>query len=88
MRKWNNNGLSDDLRVEINTDSELVMKTVQSWIPEWRARGWRRANGRSIANEDLVHELDQLQRQIQVVGANKSNRKGKGKQFIYRYRDM
>ena len=48
--------LPEDAEVEVFSDSELCVKTVNQWAASWEARGWRRSSG-PIANLELVKEL-------------------------------
>jgi ribonuclease HI len=38
----------------------LMINTFQKWIPGWKARGWKKADGGEIKNLDLVKEIDEL----------------------------
>lgn len=53
--------LPADAEIEVFSDSELCVKTINLWAPQWEARGWRRSTG-PIANLPLVQELLSLQR--------------------------
>lgn len=53
--------LSDNADIEIHSDSELCVKTINEWAPAWERRGWRRSSG-PIANLDLVQQLFALHR--------------------------
>jgi ribonuclease HI len=47
--------------VEFHTDSQYVKKGITEWMPNWKARGWRRGRGRESApvrNVDLWKRLD------------------------------
>jgi ribonuclease HI len=48
--------LSDDTRVDVYSDSQLCVNTVNEWAKGWEARGWRRKGG-PIKNLELVQEL-------------------------------
>ncbi|QDU67872.1 Ribonuclease HI [Planctomycetes bacterium Pla86] len=48
--------LPDDRPVNVFSDSNLCVQTVNQWAPGWAARGWKRKGG-PIANLDLVQEL-------------------------------
>lgn len=52
--------------VEVFTDSNYVVKGVNKWLSDWKARGWRSAKGREIANLTLWQRLDALMRQHHV----------------------
>lgn len=45
-----------DADIDIHSDSELCVKTINEWAPQWERRGWRRNSG-PIANLDLVQKL-------------------------------
>jgi ribonuclease HI len=51
--------LDEDATVEIYSDSELCVKTVNEWAASWEKRGWKRSSG-PIANLELVKELYSL----------------------------
>ena len=48
--------LDDDLR--ILCDSQYVINAVTKWIPGWKARGWRKADGKPVLNRELLERLD------------------------------
>jgi ribonuclease HI len=52
---------SDDAAIDIYSDSQLCVRTINEWVAGWEARGWRRKGG-SIANLELVRELHALAR--------------------------
>ena len=45
-------------RVEVHTDSQYVKNGITSWIHNWKARGWRTADGKPVKNQDLWLRLD------------------------------
>jgi ribonuclease HI len=45
--------------LKVNTDSLLLVKTINQWMPRWKAAGWCKADGKPVANEDLMQRLDQ-----------------------------
>jgi len=50
-------------RVRLVTDSQYVANGIRSWLPKWKAQGWKRKEGRSlkpVLNEDLWRQLDAL----------------------------
>ena len=53
--------LPEDTKVEVFTDSELCVNTINKWASGWEAKGWRRKGG-PIANLELVQELYKLQK--------------------------
>src|SRR5438552_11330907 len=46
--------------IEVYTDSQYVQKGISEWLPDWKRRGWRTADKKSVKNEDLWRELDRL----------------------------
>lgn len=46
----------------IYSDSNLCVRTYNSWMSQWAAQGWRRRSG-PVENLDLVQQLHQLQQQ-------------------------
>lgn len=53
--------LPADRAIEIHSDSQICVKTVNEWAAGWAARGWKRKTG-PIANLELVQELYALAR--------------------------
>lgn len=53
--------LPNSADIEVHSDSELCVKTINEWAASWERRGWRRSSG-PIANLDLVQELFALHR--------------------------
>jgi ribonuclease HI len=50
-------------QVELFTDSVYVGKGISEWMPKWKANGWKRREGKKLAevkNEDLWRQLDAL----------------------------
>ncbi len=48
--------LPKDEFIEVFSDSNLCVQTVNEWAPAWERRGWKRKTG-PIANLELVQEL-------------------------------
>lgn len=44
--------------VQLHTDSVYVKNGVTQWLPRWKARGWRTADNKPVANEDLWRRLE------------------------------
>ena len=58
--------LSKTCRVKLVTDSRYLMDGVQSWMPNWKKRGWKTASKKPVKNEDLWRKLDELTRQHEI----------------------
>lgn len=39
-------------------DSQYVINSVTQWMPGWKRRGWRKANGKPVLNRELLETLD------------------------------
>jgi len=39
-------------------DSQYVINSLTKWMPAWKARGWRKADGKPVLNRELLAELD------------------------------
>ncbi len=50
--------LNRPCQVEFYTDSEYLRRGITEWMSRWRARGWKRKEGK-LANVDLWQALDQ-----------------------------
>jgi ribonuclease HI len=46
----------DDLR--ILCDSQYVINAVTKWMPGWKRKGWRKADGSPVLNRELLERLD------------------------------
>jgi ribonuclease HI len=49
--------LDDDLLVLC--DSQYVINSVTKWMRGWKAKGWRKADGKPVMNLDLLIEIDE-----------------------------
>lgn len=54
--------LSSNTPLTIHSDSQLCVRTINEWAPNWERKGWRRSTG-PIANLDLVQELYALHKE-------------------------
>lgn len=46
--------------VRVYTDSRYVSRGMEEWLTGWRRRGFRKADGKPVKNDDLWRELDEL----------------------------
>lgn len=49
-------GVDDDLLVLC--DSQYVINSVVKWMPGWKRKGWRKADGAPVMNVDLMKDID------------------------------
>lgn len=55
-----------DLR--IFCDSKYVIDAVTTWMPGWKRRGWRKADGSPVLNLDLIQPIDVLMAARKAAG--------------------
>ena len=48
------------LTLDLYSDSQYVLNGLREWVPRWKKRGWRTAEGAPVKNQDLWVELDAL----------------------------
>ena len=53
--------------VILHTDSKYVKDGIESWMPNWKARGWKTANKKSVKNKDLWQALDEAAGRHELV---------------------
>jgi ribonuclease HI len=46
--------------VTLHTDSEYLINAVTKWIKGWKKKGWKKADGNPVLNQDLLATLDLL----------------------------
>lgn len=47
-------------RLNIFTDSQFVIKSVCTWIPNWKRKDWKLSTGKKVVNHKNFQELDAL----------------------------
>ena len=45
--------------VVLSSDSQYVVKGIQTWLASWKRNGWRKADKQPVLNVDLWQALDQ-----------------------------
>ncbi len=58
--------LKHPCRVHLTTDSQYVRQGMLDWLPNWRKRQWRKADGQPVKNADLWQRLDKAAARHQV----------------------
>jgi len=58
-------GMADE-PLSVLADSQYVINSVTSWMPGWKRRGWRKADGKPVLNADMMAALDDALRARQV----------------------
>lgn len=44
--------------LKILCDSQYVIKCITQWMPGWKAKGWKKKDGKPVLNRDLLEQLD------------------------------
>ena len=47
-------------RLLIQSDNSYVINVFTEWLPKWRKRNMRKADGKPVENRDLIEEIDRL----------------------------
>ncbi len=47
-------------RLLIQADSTHLIEVFTEWLPKWRKRNMRKADGKPVENRDLIEEIDRL----------------------------
>ncbi|AGB07291.1 ribonuclease H [Vibrio phage VP4B] len=55
-------GLTEPRKVSVTTDSQYVKQGIEQWVHGWLRRGWKRADGGPVKNEDLWRRLYDMTR--------------------------
>ena len=61
------NTLKGKRQVVLHTDSKYVKDGVESWMPNWKARGWKTAKKKPVKNQDLWQALDDAVNRHELV---------------------
>lgn len=50
-------GFEDEALVVL-ADSQYVINSVTKWMPGWKRRGWKKADGKPVMNRELLERID------------------------------
>lgn len=53
-------------KINIHTDSEFVIKSVNDWMPKWKTNGWKTSAGGEVKNKDMFMMLE---KKIESMGS-------------------
>lgn len=48
-----------ETELHILCDSQYVINCITRWMPGWKRKGWKKADGKPVMNRDLLESLDQ-----------------------------
>ena len=58
--------LNRPVQARIHTDSQYVLKGMNTWIYAWKKNGWRTSDKKPVKNAELWQALDDLARRHQL----------------------
>ncbi|CAD5217358.1 unnamed protein product [Bursaphelenchus xylophilus] len=53
-------------KLNLNTDSNLLVRSMTEWMPKWRKNGWKTGTGGAVKNKDLLLKINELCSQVDV----------------------
>ncbi len=59
--------LNRPCEIVVTLDSKYVLDGIQSWIENWKKRGWKTAAKKPVKNEDLWRQLDALKQNHKIT---------------------
>ena len=51
----------------MNTDSQFLVDCTTSWMEGWKERGWKKADGTDVVNQNDLKDLDREARGLEVT---------------------
>lgn len=48
-----------DRELRILCDSQYTINCISKWMPGWKKRGWKKADGKPVMNQDILKQLDE-----------------------------
>lgn len=68
VEKWIDEGVSDrETPIFVYSDSKYVVDGITSWVPSWKAKEWKKSDGRPPENIVLWKELDELKSHFEKI---------------------
>lgn len=59
--------ISADQPIRILCDSQYVINSLTKWLPGWKRKGWKKADGKPVLNQDLLMRLDKAMDQREIT---------------------
>lgn len=56
----------EEPQIELYSDSKYLIDGINSWLPNWKKRGWKTADKKPIKNLELWQEIDKLTQNINL----------------------
>ena len=48
----------ENAKVTLTTDSQYLVKGMTQWIAGWKRKGWKKADGKPVLNQEIWEQLD------------------------------
>ena len=58
--------ISGERSVQINTDSEFLVKSHNDWMPKWQQNGWKTSSGAEVKNRESFQRLNEAKQGMDV----------------------
>ena len=52
--------------IKLYSDSQYLLKGITEWLPGWKRKNWKTAQGKPVKNKDLWQKVDDLQQSLNV----------------------
>ena len=53
-------------KLQVNTDSQFLIKCVTEWMPKWRKNGWKLSTGGDVKNREQLTDLHEAMEESKV----------------------
>lgn len=60
--------ISEPIEFMICADSEYSIKCVNEWMDKWSKNGWKKTDGKTVLNQDILGKISILKKRIQTNG--------------------
>ena len=57
---------SNDISVDLYTDSKYVIHGINEWIANWKVKNWKNSNKKTVKNIELWKRLDELDQKFSI----------------------
>ena len=59
-------GLTEPCSIDMFSDSQYLVQSIENWMGNWMRNGWRRADGKPVKNRDCLEMLSNLAKQHEL----------------------
>jgi len=57
---------SNDISVDLYTDSKYVIHGINEWIDNWKLKNWKNSKNKTVKNIELWKRLDELNQKFSI----------------------